>query len=755
MLNLCRALLFRSRFSVKALASCKKFSSSVVRKSNDISISDLLEDDPYKLLNKSYDQKSPFEKRIADFKESTRLSYIARKTTFEDMKLHPELCKVIKLSFLWDTPTTIQQLVIPGAMEGKNIIASSFSGTGKTSSYLLPILHQAATKGQLTDQVNRGPLVLIVVPTAELCLQVAKVTKILLSPLLGDIYGKRSVVRFDSTISLKSQVDMLMRARAGTMNWPLIAVGTPTRLVELINTSVQSSETVADTEPCSPQDKYEMLGAAYKGMLPEASKVTGSETDNPALTLDDLMLGDRTPITLQGEPLLPVDQVQYFVLDECDMLLNATNIDKTFNIWKHLPRPKDLVDPMQTFLISATLSENTHNYMLRLAPHHLLFHLNDVFHVSPMITQEAVLVPHHQKSRLLKSFLTSEESPSRKVIVFTRSAQRAQRVADYLTLNGVSGAQALHGGQSFERRKKLIQLFSKKRSAVQVIVSTDIATRGLDFEHCDVVVNYDVPEDPVVYMHRIGRSARAGRRGASLTLVNEEIELYYFRNNTVYRNESQYLEKIRQVINSGPSVSKLVVHVFNRSKFLNAFAALDAVQSLYKFSPAYPQESAELRPVANLDEVKKLGSGMLIGKLGCQNLVVKDYTVKSNDGKHSPMLAIALKKRFDTCTKSVPPIKLALEALSKRWRGPVVPASTIELILGTHGLGAQEVSLFIRQWENAERDRKVKHLLENPLAKKTHKVKRWMKRINWGPLGTTSGSERSVTSRDIQSMKKR
>ena len=126
-------------------------------------------------------------------------------------------------------------------------------------------------------------------------------------------------------------------------------------------------------------------------------------------------------------------------------------------------------------------------------------------------------VPHKQKSRLLANFLHSR--PFTRALVFTRTKRGADQVSKHLNLSGIP-ANAIHGNKSQSARQRALDDFKSDRT--QVLVATDIASRGIDVEGISHVLNYDLPDEPETYVHRIGRTGRAGATGQAVTLCDHD-----------------------------------------------------------------------------------------------------------------------------------------------------------------------------------------------------------------------------------------
>ena len=323
-------------------------------------------------------------------------------------------------------PTPIQEKAIPLMLEGKDVIGSAQTGTGKTAAFALPIIHQIGTHGP-------GPRCLILEPTRELASQTeesfkkfARFTNLTVSVVFGGVgYGKQRD-------ELKAGVDIL--------------VATPGRLLDHIQ-----------------------------------------------------------------ERLVDLSGVKHLVLDEADRML-----DMGF-----LPDVKRIIDrcgkDRQTALFSATVPpaiETLIQWAMR-TPTTIEIGARR----TPAETVKHVLYPvaERQKKDLLRALLDHIHYDS--VIIFCRTRRRADDIEALLKRNDHRAA-AIHSDRSQSERERALAGF--KEGKYEVLVATDIAARGLDIADVTHVINYDVPQHPEDYVHRIGRTGRAKATGDALTLMVAE-----------------------------------------------------------------------------------------------------------------------------------------------------------------------------------------------------------------------------------------
>jgi ATP-dependent RNA helicase RhlE len=199
------------------------------------------------------------------------------------------------------------------------------------------------------------------------------------------------------------------------------------------------------------------------------------------------------------------------VLDEADRMLDMGFWPDVRRILRKLPEKR------QNLFFSATVSKAVLNVIEDTLDHPVFIELGGRATPVESIQQRALPVTRDQKLDLLIEYFRQHEPDS--TLIFSRTRHRADRLARTLNRKGISCA-AIHGDRSQGQRQQALDGFKKGR--VKVLVATDIVARGIDVEGITHVVNYDVPQNPEDYVHRIGRTARAGASGTAVTLVTEE-----------------------------------------------------------------------------------------------------------------------------------------------------------------------------------------------------------------------------------------
>jgi ATP-dependent RNA helicase RhlE len=369
---------------------------------------------------------------------------------FSKLGLSPALVDGVKAMGYVD-PTPIQLRAIPLIMEGKDVIGSAQTGTGKTAAFALPIL------SKLGEHAPRSR-VLILEPTRELAAQVetairdfARFTNLNVAVVFGGVgYGKQMD-------ALKHGVDII--------------VATPGRL------------------------------------------------------LDHIQRGT-----------CKLDHVQHLVLDEADRMLDMGFLPDVKRIVERVPRER------QTLLFSATIPPQIESLIRWAMKNPETIEIGA--RRSPAETVKHVIYPvaEDQKTDLLRALLDQVHYES--VIIFCRTKNRADRISMLLKKNNHAVA-VLHSNRTQREREQALEGFRKGR--YEVLVATDIAARGLDIADVSHVINYDVPQHPEDYIHRIGRTGRAEATGDAFTLMVAE--------------DSQHVAAIERFI--GQKISRVKLENFN------------------------------------------------------------------------------------------------------------------------------------------------------------------------------------------------
>jgi ATP-dependent RNA helicase RhlE len=348
---------------------------------------------------------------------------------FKSLGLSEALVKAVSAQG-YDTPTPIQEKSIPAVLEGKDVLASAQTGTGKTAGFTLPLLQLLSQTPPLR---NRPVRALILTPTRELAAQVHQSVKD-----YGKFVDLRSTVIFGG-VNQKSQVSTLR-------NGVDVLVATPGRLIDLNN---------------------------------------------------------------QG--LLSLAKVEILVLDEADRMLDMGFLRDIKKIMGLIPKQR------QTLLFSATFSREIRSLANEFLKNPVSVESTPENTTVEAIEQQVYRVAKEKKSDLLIKLIS--EGNWEQVLVFSRTKHGANKLAKKLEAAKI-GAAAIHGNKSQGARTKALAGF--KSGSVKVLVATDIASRGLDIPLLPYVVNFELPNVSEDYVHRIGRTGRAGASGLAVSLVSAD-----------------------------------------------------------------------------------------------------------------------------------------------------------------------------------------------------------------------------------------
>lgn len=269
-----------------------------------------------------------------------------------------------------------------------------------------------------------------------------------------------------------------------------------------------------------------------------------------------------------------LNQVQMLVLDEADRMLDMGFMPDLRRILALLPKQR------QNLMFSATFSTEIKKLSAEFLTHPKLIEVARSNASAENITQKVYLVAQADKHVLLAQLLRGSDASQ--VLVFTKTKLAASRLAKQLQKDGVA-ADAIHGDKSQLERMQALEAF--KQGTVTVLIGTDVAARGLDIDQLPMVINYELPHAPEDYVHRIGRTGRAGAFGKAISLVSPE--------------EERYLLEIEKLIKREIEKEAAVVpHASRSSARPNSAPRTEHRERAHAPRGEYPERSRESRPAA-------------------------------------------------------------------------------------------------------------------------------------------------------------
>lgn len=354
---------------------------------------------------------------------------------FEQLGLIKPILDALKTKG-YEQPTPIQQKAIPPILEGKDLLGSAQTGTGKTAAFAIPILQNLTNKDVSRNQIKA----LILTPTRELAIQIQDnfqdySTNLKLKSMV--IFG--GVKQHQQEQQLKRGVDIL--------------IATPGRLLDFIS---------------------------------------------------------------QG--IIKLHHLEIFVLDEADRMLDMGFVHDVKRILKLIPAKR------QNLFFSATMPKEIAKLASEILVNPVRVEVAPVSSTADTIQQSIYFVEKDYKTDLLIHLL--EDPKLDQVLVFSRTKHGADKIARKLHQSKIS-AEAIHGNKSQNARQNALNNFKSKKT--RVLVATDIAARGIDIDELKYVVNYELSDVSETYVHRIGRTGRAGAEGTSFSFV-DGLDLANLRN---------------------------------------------------------------------------------------------------------------------------------------------------------------------------------------------------------------------------------
>lgn len=275
---------------------------------------------------------------------------------------------------------------------------------------------------------------------------------------------------------------------------------TPTR--EL---AIQIEENIQDYSKNTPLKNTVIFGGVKQG--PQVEKLRRG--------VDILVATPGRLLDLIDQGYIRLDKIEIFVLDEADRMLDMGFIHDIKKVIKLLPQKR------QSLFFSATMPSNIVELSRTILYKPVKVEVSPVSSTAETIQQYLYFTNKKSKNHLLLHIL--EDKNMEQVLLFSRTKHGANKISKMLEKNNISSA-AIHGDRSQNQRQKALSNF--KDGKLRVLVATDIAARGIDIDKLKYVINYDIPNEPESYVHRIGRSGRAGEDGISISISEPEENAY-------------------------------------------------------------------------------------------------------------------------------------------------------------------------------------------------------------------------------------
>ncbi|KAL3797283.1 hypothetical protein HJC23_004575 [Cyclotella cryptica] len=424
--------------------------------------------------------------------------------SFGDLGLTSDLVRVTE-KMGWNNPTAVQQLSIPSILE------MGSSDLGKLGS------NDNTSFGKRPDniQLDQGYVsTLILCPTRELAAQTASVIQRLVSHLPKKIKSSISVEVVHGGVPIEPQVSALAKRRqTGTLLDFLVA--TPGRLVDVLKQN--------DNDPTMDALERRIVNAfEEKGQKKaERSRGKGRRGRSPiasSLTLNDIQELDLDRVDDDGRGSLSelLRQLDFLVFDEADRLLGGAFLQEIEELMSLLPLKAQ--SDMKVCLFSATFPEEVERRVdTVLAKLSCGSPLGSVARDSaPNIKHRAIKLNEKDRTQALRHLIEQHKDEWDRVLVFVGTRYTSEHVTRKLRRYGINAAE-LHGKLDQEARERRLKSF--RSGNTQVLLSTDLAARGIDVDGLPVVINYDLPRGAADFTHRNGRTGRAGKEGIAITFI--------------------------------------------------------------------------------------------------------------------------------------------------------------------------------------------------------------------------------------------
>eukprot|EP00002_Diphylleia_rotans_P025912 TRINITY_DN5145_c0_g1_i15.p2 TRINITY_DN5145_c0_g1~~TRINITY_DN5145_c0_g1_i15.p2 ORF type:complete len:477 (+),score=113.17 TRINITY_DN5145_c0_g1_i15:511-1941(+) len=392
-------------------------------------------------------------------------------------------------SWGFQQPTPIQMQALPVILSGRDMIGNAETGSGKTLAYALPMLmmlrrYSPAMPGQ-------GPLGLILAPSRELVEQIyEEVVKFIPQTLSGMLTTNPGEAHYTSSSWIEHHDDHNRNPWANA-TYP-----------------AQTATLHPSYQYAQAQVNYKVLGIC--GGVPVQSQAAPLKRG-----VDVLVATPGRLIDLIERKIVSLDRVSYLVMDEADRMLSL-GLEEQLRTIIGLANARG----RQTLLWSATMPKELDRLARSAVLNPIIVRVGQVGHAAPTIHQNVVFVHHYQKKETLLE--TLRQIPAPPVLIFCNAIHTVDYLVNLLRKEQFHVA-GLHSNKTQAYRFRLTRAF--REGGVDILVATDLASRGLDFTDVSYVVNYDIPDDIDDYVHRIGRTGRAGREGFSTSLLTLDCKI--------------------------------------------------------------------------------------------------------------------------------------------------------------------------------------------------------------------------------------
>ncbi|MBL0707816.1 MAG: DEAD/DEAH box helicase [Sulfurimonas sp.] len=354
--------------------------------------------------------------------------------TFSSFDLSLDILQALK-NYNFETPTPIQEKIIPLVLDKKDLMAKAKTGSGKSASYILPLLELLQKNRPLGKMKIK---VLVLTPTRELTLQISKT--------------------FENFCEFMTN---------------------PPKIVSLIG-----GEGIGD-QLYNIQQGCEVLVATSGRFLDVLSKKQ-----------------------------MNLSKLEYFVLDEADKMLTLGFANELDLILDAIPKTR------QNLLFSATYPQKILDIASKITKEAIEVSIDEV--APTALTQRVIEVNKENRSALLRHLIKTQKLKN--VLVFMANKRATDNIAFKFRKYGFL-AESFHGDLDQEDRNYTLDEF--KNNKINILFATDLVARGLDIQNISCVVNYDLPRSPTDYIHRIGRTARAGKEGLAISFISHEEKAHF------------------------------------------------------------------------------------------------------------------------------------------------------------------------------------------------------------------------------------